>query len=73
MLYRIVASAEIVDVKRGLEKLLDEVTPYYKAKIEILPPQQRKILDNLARVSGKTHEGLTPTQLLEGLGFRRIR
>ena len=65
MLYRIVASEEPVDVKRGLEKLLDEVTPYYKAKIEILPPQQRKILDNLARVSGKTHEGLTPTQLAE--------
>jgi tetratricopeptide (TPR) repeat protein len=65
MLYRIVASAEPVDVKRGLEKLLDEVTPYYKSKIEILPPQQRKILDNLARVSGKTHEGLTPTQLAQ--------
>ena len=26
MLYRIVTSAEIVDVKRGLEKLLDEVS-----------------------------------------------
>jgi DNA-binding transcriptional ArsR family regulator len=65
MLYRIVASLEPVDAMRGLEKLLDEVTPYYKAKIEILPPQQRKILDNLARVSGKTHEGLTPTQLAE--------
>ena len=38
MLYRIVANSEFLEVRRGLEKLLDEVTPYYKAKIEILPP-----------------------------------
>ncbi|MGH8607044.1 MAG: tetratricopeptide repeat protein, partial [Gammaproteobacteria bacterium] len=47
-------------VRRGLEKLLDEVTPYYKAKVESLPAQQRKILDHIARVSAKTSEGLTP-------------
>jgi DNA-binding IclR family transcriptional regulator len=50
-------------VRRGLEKLLDEVTPYYKAKIESLPPQQRKILDHIARVSARTGSGLTPTEI----------
>src|SRR5206468_306266 len=49
----------------NLEKLLDEVTPYYKAKMESLPPQQRKILDHIARVSGKTSEGLTPSEIAE--------
>jgi tetratricopeptide (TPR) repeat protein len=63
MLYRIIASSDLIDVRRGLEKLLDEVTPYYKAKIENLPPQQRKILDHIARVSAQTHAGLTPTEI----------
>jgi DNA-binding MarR family transcriptional regulator len=63
MLYRIIASSDFTDVRRSLEKLLDEVTPYYKAKIETLPPQQRKILDCIARVSGQTGEALTPTQV----------
>ena len=63
MLYRIIASSDLIDVRRGLEKLLDEVTPYYKAKIERLPPQQRKILDHIARVSARTGSGLTPTEI----------
>ena len=63
MLYRIIASSGLIDVRRGLEKLLDEVTPYYKAKIESLPPQQRKILDHIARVSARTGSGLTPTEI----------
>jgi tetratricopeptide (TPR) repeat protein len=63
MLYRIIASSDLIDVRRGLEKLLDEVTPYYKAKIESLPPQQRKILDHIARVSARTGSGLTPTEI----------
>jgi tetratricopeptide (TPR) repeat protein len=63
MLYRVITHSQISDVLRGLEKLLDEVTPYYKAKIETLPPQQRKILDQIARITGQTREGLTPTQI----------
>jgi DNA-directed RNA polymerase specialized sigma24 family protein/DNA-binding MarR family transcriptional regulator len=63
MLYRVVSHSEVTEVRHALEKLLDEVTPYYKAKIENLPPQQRKILDHIARVSGETNEGLTPTEI----------
>src|SRR5207244_1899902 len=47
MLYRVVSHSDVTEVRRALEKLLDEVTPYYKAKVETLPPQQRKILDHL--------------------------
>lgn len=63
MLYRIITHSDISEVRRGLEKLLDEVTPYYKAKIETLPPQQRKILDQIARSTSRTREGLTPTEI----------
>jgi tetratricopeptide (TPR) repeat protein len=63
MLYRVITHSEISEVRRGLEKLLDEVTPYYKAKIENLPAQQRKILDHIARITARTREGLTPTEI----------
>lgn len=63
MLYRVLTQSQISEVKRGLEKLLDEVTPYYKAKVENLPAQQRKILDHIARISARTREGLTPTEI----------
>ena len=63
MLYRVVTKSELLEVRRALGKLLDEVTPYYQAKTERLPAQQRKILDSIARASAKTHEGQTPTQI----------
>lgn len=65
MLYRVVTQSDITEVRRGLEKLLDQVTPYYKAKIESLPAQQRKILDHIARVSGRTREGARPAEIAE--------
>jgi tetratricopeptide (TPR) repeat protein len=65
MLYRVVTQSDISEVRRGLEKLLDQVTPYYKAKIESLPAQQRKILDHIARVSSQTREGVRPTEIAE--------
>jgi len=67
MLYRVVTQSDVNEVRRALEKLLDEVTPYYKAKVEILPPQPRKILDHIARISGQTNEGLTPKEIAEAV------
>ncbi|HEX6046991.1 MAG TPA: tetratricopeptide repeat protein [Pyrinomonadaceae bacterium] len=63
MLYRVITRSDVSELKRGIEKLLDEVTPYYKSKIESLPAQQRKILDHIARMSSRTREGLTPTEI----------
>jgi DNA-binding MarR family transcriptional regulator len=63
MLYAVIANAELTEVRTGLEKLLDEVTPYFKAKAELLPPQQRKILDQIARESARTMEGQSPTAI----------
>jgi tetratricopeptide (TPR) repeat protein len=67
MLYRVVTQSDITEAQRGLEKLLDEVTPYFKSKVESLPPQLRKILDHIARVSSKTNEGLTPTEIAQAV------
>lgn len=67
MLYRVITHSDISQVRSALEKLLDEVTPYYKAKIESLPAQQRKILDHIARTSSKTREGLTPGEIATGV------
>ena len=63
MLYRVLTLSEVSEVRQALEKLLDEITPYYQAKTASLPPQQRKILDQLARHSSVTHEAQTPSQI----------
>lgn len=60
MLFDVVTNSKISDVEKALEKLLDEITPYLKSKIELLPPQQRKILDYIARMSFEKREGVTP-------------
>lgn len=49
MLYRILAFSELPGVKTVLNSLLDDLTPYFKNKLEnIRSPQQRKIVDTLA-------------------------
>jgi len=63
MLYRVLMESDVSAVRLALEKLLDEVTPYYKARIEVLPTQTRKLLDFIARAAAKTHEGVSPTVL----------
>jgi tetratricopeptide (TPR) repeat protein len=63
ILYHVITGSAIEEIRRGLEKLLDEITPYYKAKTEMLPPQQRKILDCIARTSAQSREGITPTNI----------
>ena len=67
MIYRVVSQTDIPEVRLALEKLLDEITPYYKAKVETLPAQQRKIVDYIARVSGETNEALSPKEIAGAL------
>ena len=65
MLYRIIVSSDMTEVRTGLEKLLDAVTPYYKDKTEKLPPQQRKVIDQIAQYSLEKREGISPTEIAE--------
>lgn len=50
MLYEIISRESIADVKDLLMNLLDELTPYYKSRIDGLSPQQQKIIDAMARL-----------------------
>jgi tetratricopeptide (TPR) repeat protein len=63
MLYRIITSSDITEIRNGLERLLDAVTPFYKDKTEKLPPQQRKIINEIAQYSLETNEGISPTEI----------
>ena len=65
MLYRVCAHSDVVEAMSAMETLLDEVTPYYKAKVESLSPQQRKILDCIARATSRTREGESPQAIAE--------
>lgn len=65
MLYRIITSSDMTEVRKGLEKLLDAVTPYYKDKTEKLPPQQRKIINEIAQYSLEKNEGISPTEIAQ--------
>lgn len=49
LIYRLLESAESDAAMADLEILLDQVTPYYKARIEEYPtPQQRAVIDAIA-------------------------
>ena len=65
MLYRIVTSSDMTEVRNGLDKLLDAVTPFYKDKTEKLPPQQRKIINEIAQYSLEKNEGISPTEIAQ--------
>lgn len=59
MLYYVIANSEITDVGDSLRKLLDELTPYYQARMKNLSPQQQKIIDTMASLEGPS----TPTEI----------
>ncbi|MBM4086126.1 MAG: hypothetical protein FJ272_15185, partial [Planctomycetes bacterium] len=59
MLYQLCTHTELPEVRDALQALLDDVTPYYKARLEELPPQQRKVMDTFARLG----RAATPTEL----------
>ncbi|MFX1537174.1 MAG: tetratricopeptide repeat protein [Promethearchaeota archaeon] len=59
MLFYVISDFKLIEVKESLEKLLDELTPYYQGIMDNLPPQQRKILDIMAIMDGPA----TPTEI----------
>lgn len=63
MLYRIIISSDMTEVTKGLEQLLDAVTPLYKDKTEKLPNQQKKIINEIAQYSLEKREGISPTEI----------
>jgi tetratricopeptide (TPR) repeat protein len=49
MVYRLLHEGAFGDVRRDLQRLLDECTPYFKHRIETLKPQPRRVFDSIAR------------------------
>ena len=82
MLYELFAAGGTDEVKADLARLLDMMTPLYKAKLEALPDQQRKLLAHimeywqpmpmgeLAKASGLINTQISPQlQRLEKEGL----
>jgi tetratricopeptide (TPR) repeat protein len=46
--YRLVAEGLRGDIRADLERLMDEFTPYFKALVDALPPQQQRLFDAVA-------------------------
>lgn len=59
MLYQLCQDAELPEVRRAIEAVLDDITPYYKARLESLSPQQRRVMDTFAKLGRPA----TPTEL----------
>jgi tetratricopeptide (TPR) repeat protein len=62
MLYTLFAAGGEDSVRADLDRLLDDVTPLYKARFEVLPEQSRKVLAHLmeywAPISAKNLAGI---------------
>ncbi|MBI1924123.1 AAA family ATPase [Candidatus Poribacteria bacterium] len=61
MLYQLYAHTQVSQVRAALQMLLDDLTPYYKGRLEGLALQQRKVIDTFARLGRPA----TPTELAE--------
>ena len=65
-LYDLLSGSPMLDDMDALMRLLDELTPYYKARLEALPAQQRKLLDLIVRAGGAA----SPAELAQASGLR---
>jgi|GEM_PF-4252541 DNA-binding Lrp family transcriptional regulator len=48
--YRLLRDSPAGDAKEDLERLIDQQTPYFQARIEKLPPQARKVFHAIAKL-----------------------
>lgn len=61
MLYELIAHDSITEVRQQLEVLLDRITPFYQDRLNDLPPQERALLETMARMrdTSKTPAAIT--------------
>ncbi|MFQ5709931.1 MAG: HEAT repeat domain-containing protein, partial [bacterium] len=67
MLYDLIANQNITDVKTELDRLLDQLTPFYQDRMKDIPEQEAKLLETMALMS----EGCTPTELANQARMQR--
>ncbi|GBE03076.1 lipoprotein NlpI precursor [bacterium BMS3Abin08] len=58
-LYHIMAEVDVSSVEEAFQKMLDEMSPYFRERMKDLSPQQREIID----VISQAEELLTPTEV----------
>lgn len=63
MLYQLCTAKEVPEIQTIIRGLLDDITPYYKARLEQLKGQQRQVLDTFARIGHPA----TPSELAQHL------
>ena len=59
MLYQACTAGKLPEVRACVQALLDDVTPYYKHRLESLAPQARRVMDTFARLGRPA----TPSEL----------
>jgi hypothetical protein len=64
-LYHIMAEVDITSVEETFQRMLDEMSPYFSAKMKDLSPQQREIMDVIAQAE----QLLTPTETAHRCGI----
>lgn len=66
MLYEILEDKPLLDVLKTFNKLLDNLTPYYKHRMDDLAPQQQKIIDTIMLSDGQA----SPTDVAKKTGWK---
>ncbi len=66
MLYEILEDKPLLDVLKTFNKLLDNLTPYYKHRMDDLAPQQQKIIDTIMLSDGVA----SPTDVANKVGWK---
>lgn len=64
MLYELVVHDNLIDVKMQLQKLLDQISPFYQDRLKDLAPQERALLETLALMRS---EPRTPANIAKQL------
>ncbi len=64
MLYELIAHESITRIHQQFQILLDRITPFYQDRLNDLPPQERALLETLARMRDTAK---TPTAISEKL------
>jgi DNA-binding MarR family transcriptional regulator len=66
MLYRVLVQGEVHKAREELDRLLDELTNYFRERVKELPPQERKIVVALA----KSGRAMRPSEIAAEIGLR---
>ncbi len=65
-LYDVLSGRPILAIMDALTRLMDELTPFYKHRLEALAAQQAKLVDTLVRAGGAAN----PTEIATNLGLK---